>query len=419
MLSVDDRITGTVQTLAFGGEGILRHEGQVVFVPFTAIGDVVEVEVREIKKSFARAKLLRVLESSKERIAAPCQHFATCGGCQLQHLEYASQLKAKHEWVEQALKRIGGLDLKVQPVIGAQDQWGYRRVVKLRFGADLKLSYVNAESNGQVAIESCPIFSSNTQLWSDLNAFLHTLLEGAHCSGQLTLYRADNENYVAFVKSEGSEKVEARVELPASVKGCLIKSAGRTRSVGDVNLGFEQHGLTFSYTPLCFVQNHAEQSAKISAQVIELVVASGAKEVLDLYCGFGISAIALAKKGMNVTAIESNPESIRMAKLNAKKNSAHVEWVCDDVTKVLKSALKKRPGAIIVNPPRTGLAPSVAKTLATSRVPQIVYVSCMPQTLARDLKVICEAGYKVAECQPYDMFPQTTHVETVVSLKLR
>jgi len=341
-----------------------------------------------------------------------------CGGCQLQHLNYQTQLDLKQTWVRDSLKKIAGLsNFDVSPTIGTEEQWHYRRVVKLRFGLDLKLAYVNAESNGQVKVETCPIFTADDALWAQFNTFLPVLCSQAE-SGLVSIYKADNENYVASIDVQTDSMLNRNAALPALLKGCMLRTPSESFDIGDTSLRFEQHGLAFQYTPLSFVQNHAEQSAKISESVVNAVIASGAQRVFDLYCGFGVTAIALAKKGARVVGVENNPESIRLARLNAATNGANAEWVCDDVAKVILTLLKRhKPDAIIVNPPRTGLASKVTSALLESDARTIVYVSCMPQTLARDLKVLC-GKYRIDDCQPYDMFPQTTHVETVVVLTL-
>lgn len=407
-MKVGEIRTGSVSALAFGGEGIIRDEGFVVFVPFTAPGDVVEVRITEVKKSFARAALLRIITAATERIEPKCAHFGVCGGCQLQHVSYERQLAAKREFVEQSLRRIAKIEVTVAPVIGAQSQWEYRRVVRLRFSEDEPLSYVNATSDGRVPVSHCPIFSDKPSLWQDLNAFIKPF--GA---GQLSLYR-DGLRTVARL-DVASDKPGA--QLPTCLAGCVINTSHSQRELGDVALGFVEHGLTFRYSPMSFVQAHAEQSEKLSDQVIDEVTKSGAGAVLDLYCGFGVTAIVLAKRGLSVTAIEGNAESIKLAQTNAMLNAANVNWICDDVGKRLKLLNSKERDVVIVNPPRTGLAPPVANALAKSHIGRIVYVSCMPQTLARDVAILAALGYRVVLCQPYDMFPQTTHVETLVVLE--
>jgi 23S rRNA (uracil1939-C5)-methyltransferase len=404
-------IKGKIDSMAFGGEGILRHEGVVVFVPFAAPGDEVAVEITEVKKSFARAMLLKLNNLSPNRVEARCWHFGMCGGCQLQHVSYEKQLQLKHEWVAQALKRIGKLDVEVAPVIGAKAKWNYRRVVKLKFEAGGPLSYVNASSNGLMPVMTCPIFDENKTLWLELNAFVKPFV-----AGEISLFRAGADKFVALLEVEG--EAPTQLALPTFLQGCLLRTPAKTKAFGDVALSFTQHELEFAYTPLSFVQNHPEQSAKLSEQVIKDIVKSGAKSVYDLYCGFGVTAIALAKAGLQVTGVESNPESIRLAKQNAKQNNVSVAWVCDDVAKFVGVLKRDKPDVILVNPPRTGLAPKVAQALAKHKVNGIVYVSCMPQTLARDLAILAGAGYRIDSCQPYDMFPQTTHVETVVTLSL-
>jgi 23S rRNA (uracil1939-C5)-methyltransferase len=184
----------------------------------------------------------------------------------------------------------------------------------------------------------------------------------------------------------------------------------------NTSLSLSQFGLEFVYTPQSFVQNHPEQSARINEHILRLATREG--KILDLYCGFGVTAIAMAKTGAAVTGVELNEASIKLAKRNAATNKVEVEFICADVANYLAPALRKqKPDLILVNPPRTGLDTSVSAALAKSGVESIIYVSCMPQTLARDLAVLVASGYRIEECQPYDMFPQTTHVETLVLLR--
>lgn len=417
MLKLEQNLIGKIDAVAFGGEGILRYEGIVVFVPFAAIGDEVRVRITQVKKSFARAVLIEVLKPSSARITPRCVHFGVCGGCQLQHLDDSTQLELKQEWVVQSLSRIGKVaDVEVKTIIAADRRWNYRRTVKLRFDETLKLSYVNATSDALMPVETCPIFIEGPELWSDLNAFIKQCFTCTTAQrGLVTFSKAASNKLVALIEVE--VELRALPTLPDCLQGCLIKTAQGEHLIGDINLSLSQHGLIFNYSPLSFVQNHPEQSEKLSSELIELVVATGAKSVFDLYCGFGVSAIALAKAGINVTAVEGNAEAINLARKNASLNRANVEWVCDDVARFITPALRRsKPDAIIVNPPRTGLATKVVDALIKSKVSTIAYVSCMPQTLARDLALLCAGGYKVALCQPYDMFPQTTHVETLVLL---
>lgn len=418
-------ITGAIDAVAFGGEGILRHEGIVVFVPFAVPADRVEVEVTEVKKSFARGKVVKLLKPSGARIEPKCGHFGVCGGCQLQNLPYEQQLAIKHDFVTQSLSRIGKIkDVAVNPVIGTKAQWDYRRVVKLHFSFahdNLTLGFVNQSSDALVNVKNCPIFKNDPSLWDSLHAYLLRCIENSPISsGTLSLFK-NSERFVGHLKLEFgfvASVLQGAQPLPDFFQGFVISFNSDHHSIGDTSLKLAEQGRDFTYTVHSFVQNHEEQSAKINSHISELVAKRGAKSVFDLYCGFGVNAILLAKSGAQVTAVESNPDSIRLAKQNADLNGAVVDFVCDDVARFIKNGIaKNKPDLVIVNPPRTGLSPSVAKALSASDCPDIIYVSCMPQTLARDLAVLISGGYSISECQPYDMFPQTTHVETLVSLR--
>jgi 23S rRNA (uracil1939-C5)-methyltransferase len=406
-------VKGTIGNMAFGGDGILRAEGKVVFIPFTAPGDEVEATLSESKKSYARAKLTTLISPSKDRVEARCPHFGVCGGCQLQHLNYDAQLTIKQDFIVQALARMAKLSSEqVSPVIGADARWNYRRVVKMRFVCQeglLTLGYVNADANDIFDVVRCPIFVDDEAFFVGLKAWL---LASKATEGTLTLLRAGD----CFVGWLETEQLPASLTLPPGFQGLLVTTKSGERALGDVRLTFSVGGSSFVFTPQTFVQNHPEQSAKIASALVETVVKGKAQRVLDLYCGLGVSAILLAQKAVEVTGVEGNPESIRLAKSNAAANHCEVKWVCDDVAHFLQDH-KQHYDCIVVNPPRTGLSPRVISALVARPSQMLIYVSCMPQTLARDLKALAEGGYQLQSCQGYDMFPQTTHVETMVVLK--
>lgn len=321
-----------VSNIAFGGDGVVRHEGLVVFVPFVLPGEQVEFEITQSKKAHAFGRLIRILNTHPDRIAPKCEYYGHCGGCQLQHANYDLQLKIKQQFVEDALTRIGKLkDIKISPIIGTNHQWTYRRRIKLHTRGN-QVGFMGVDGHSFVPITHCEIFS----------------------------------------------------------------------------------GKSLDLDPDIFVQAHPEQSERLYQDLIEAIRPLGKSKILDLYCGMGILTGKLADLGFNMTGIELNSKAINWAKNN---HAQKIDWVIADVAKVTASYLKKdRPEIILVNPPRTGLNPEVLSALVRYKPKHVFYTSCMPATLARDLKILTEAGYAIKNCQPYDLFPQTTHVETVVEL---
>lgn len=323
-----------VSNIAFGGDGVIRHEGKVVFVPFVLPGEQIEFEITQSKKSHAFGRLIRILQAHPNRITPKCEYYGRCGGCQLQHASYDLQLKIKQQFVEDALTRIGKLEnIQVSPIIGTEHQWAYRRRIKLHQRGNKK-GFIGVDHHSLVEITHCEIFSGNS------------------------------------------------LELDPDI----------------------------------FVQAHPEQSERLYQDLVQAIQALGTLKILDLYCGMGILTAQLADLGCPITGIELNPKAINWAK---KNHTQAVNWVTADVSKTTSQYLKKDlPDVVLVNPPRTGLHTEVIEALVKYRPKHIFYTSCMPATLARDLKILAEAGYAIKQCQPYDLFPQTTHVETVVSLCL-
>lgn len=328
-------ITESVSNIAFGGQGVIRHDGKVVFVPFVLPSEQVEFEITRSKKSHAFGKLIRVLNAHPDRITPKCEYYGSCGGCQLQHANYDLQLKIKQQFVEDALIRIGKLqDIQINPIIGTEHQWAYRRRIKLHTRGN-EVGFMGVDGHSFVPITHCEIFS----------------------------------------------------------------------------------GKSLDLDPDIFVQAHPEQSERLYQDLIEAIKTLGTPPILDLYCGMGILTARLANLGCQITGIELNAKAIHWAKAN---HPEPINWVTADVAKVTASYLKKdRPEVVLINPPRTGLNPEVLSALVKYKPKHIFYTSCMPATLARDLKVLFESGYAIKQCQPYDLFPQTTHVETVVKLECK
>lgn len=426
-LNVQDRIEGKIEKIAFGGEGILRYRGFVIFVPFTAPGDFVTCQIKEVKKSFARAELISIQTLSPYRTTPLCPYFGTCGGCQLQHLIAQEQILYKKEAVKDALKRIGHLKTPDFSVISTELQWNYRRHITLHLKPHLgafQAGYIGADHYSLVAIKTCPIFNKKEDLIiQQVQELVGTLSNPSQQEGRVTILKNELHQYILSFYFDIPFSVEERVLKHALQNyplfaGILFKSSNQQLHVGNTYSEQKLEGLTFRFTPQAFIQNHPEQSANIYREIGKLAGDHRELKILDLYCGFGITSLLLAKQKHRVIGIEYNGEAIAFAQENALANRLNqVRFVQGDVNKqVPKIAKEFKPDLILMNPPRQGLSKKIIQTLLLTQPKEMIYVSCMPATLARDLALLCQKDYEIQEGKIYDMFPQTAHVETLIHL---
>lgn len=424
-MNTNDMISGKVEkNLAFGGEGILKHNGQVVFVPFVAPEETISCNIVKLKKNFAVGELVTVEEKSDSRVAPECPYFGTCGGCQLQHLNYETQVAQKEVFVRDAFQRIGKIGgVQVSKPIRSDKQYGYRRHISLTIkkvsATSAIAGYAKTDGVTILQVEQCPIFvEKENMILKELQIYL-SFFEMVDETSKVTILKNEQSQFILhFHFRELPKNAKAMIEESAKYKlfaGVIFGSKKETLSIGAKHAKSTIEDLTFTFTSDVFMQNNLQQSLYIYKKIKEIAKKSTSKDVLDLYCGIGISSLLLAKNGMNVTGVESNHRSIKMALQNAKNNKiSNVKFVVGLVEDALKEITI--PDFVIINPPREGLTASVIESLRKALPSRIVYISCMPSTLARDLKLLGEDNYTIEGCQPVDMFPQTTHIETVVSL---
>jgi 23S rRNA (uracil1939-C5)-methyltransferase len=426
-LKVGDLIKGGIQSIAFGGEGILRHQGFVIFIPFTVPGDQILCRVVEVKKSFAKGELLRIQEPSSQRVNPLCPYFGTCGGCQLQHMSYQEQLHYKLHAVLDALKRIGHVSLPKFDIVPAHMQWSYRRHVTLHLRpkqTGFQAGYIAVDNRSLVVVQTCPIFNEKEDpVLSELQEWVAQLSNPLGKEGKaLVLKTSQNKYIISFdlpcLDTKSKQFIEARLPQSPCFEGVLVTTSDQEFSFGKLQTEYKLEGLTFQFTPQTFIQNHPEQSANIYRHLCRLTQPLRAKKILDLYCGFGISTLLLAQQGHEVLGIEYNDKSISLALQNTLLNDIkRASFKTGAVEKWLSRLEHQKFDLILLNPPRTGLSPQVLKSIAQMHPEEMIYISCMPTTLARDLAYLNQEGYTVEEGTVYDMFPQTGHVETLVYLK--
>ena len=416
--------------MAFGGQGIIRQEGLVVFVPFTAPGDVVRYKITQKKKNFAFGESLKVLEPSGERAKPLCPYFGTCGGCQLQHLKYTAQLDMKRQWVEDALKRQAGLVIgdavKINP---AQLQWSYRRRISMRLqphDGHFQAGYTTNDNKTLITVTQCPIFTyPDDPIIEIVQKLAKKLVPTIPTDGRVIILKDNEGGYLLHfhfkaLPENSSDVMKKTSSIHPEIKGILATSPRQTISFGHMQTSFEIEGLKFTLSPQAFIQNHPEQSHQIYSTIMTATEGLKKGKALDLYSGIGITSLMLARQGFHVTGIELNRNAVQLAADNAAQNAIKAKFLAGDVAALLPPILKsERPNLTIVNPPREGLDPAVILALKQNPPQTLIYVSCMPSTLARDLKKLCyhENPYFLKTAEAFDMFPQTAHVETLVVLE--
>lgn len=437
----------TIQTLGTSGEGVGRAADFTVFVPDALPGERVLARIDEIKKTYARGKLVEVLEKSPERTEPPCPIYDSCGGCQLQHLSYGGQLHWKRQQVVDAVERIGGLSgIEVLPVLGAKEPWLYRNKMQFPVGKKRGKTVIGCFAKGSHDI----IDTRDCRIQKDGNNTIVNVMREIVERLHIPVYDEDRHTGVLrHIVGRIGENGEAMVVLVTATKD-LPKAKEITRLLrervpnlksvqqniqtyrNNVILGRETKllwgkptipdrigRLRFSISARSFFQVNTEQAAVLYEKALEYAGLSGKETVIDAYCGTGTITLFLAQKAHRVYGIEIVKPAIEDAKKNARDNHIkNAAFLVGDATELMPRLCHEniRPHVIVVDPPRAGCTETVLKTFAAMRPDRIVYVSCNPATLARDLAILAKLGYSTREIQPVDMFPQTSHVEAVTKL---
>lgn len=398
-MSVGDVFEVNTERLAYGGEAVARYDGLAVFIPFAAPREKLLVRITERKKNFARAAIERVLDPSPARREAPCQYFGNCGGCQLQHLTYEAQLESKVGFVRDALKRIGRIDWPHEIGIRSAAEFGYRSRAQVTIDWQAHLVGFNrANSNAVCDVESCPILTPG-------------------------LDRALAALRAAVVSADGSAPHEFRLSQIEMAEGeSSVALEPPVAGLPDGPLLLTAHDAVYSFGPSTFFQSNAQL---LDALIDEAVDgrASGPEDLaLDLYAGVGLFTIQMARRFKRVIGVESDPRTAKFALKNIGANElTNVEFHTSSVESWLRRYLDAepvRPDLVLLDPPRTGAAESIA-LVAQLKASLITYVSCDPATLARDLRILLDSGYELSRITAIDLFPQTYHVETVAALNIK
>lgn len=423
-----DILEGSIASIAFGGYGVMRlSDGFVVFIPFTAPGDRVKIILTKLKKRYAFGTLQEVLQPSPFRVVPKCPYFGVCGGCQLQHIEYQEQLKSKKENIVDAFHKFASIPLEHLNISPSEKQWAYRRHILLTLQPDAghyNCGYIGEDNHTLIKIEQCPIFvSPDDPILSQVQETVRKLSNSESSEGRLKILKTPNGTYhLHFHFNEAPKNLfpvinEAKKNF--GWEAIHYTSPKQSGTIGPEVIESFSAGLHIKYSSEAFTQNNPEESEKITSTLVQIVNETGAKYILDLYCGIGITALALGAKSRQVLGIEKSLDAIELARENAKLNNFdNVRFISAKVEKELDKVMAKQTyDLVIVNPPRIGLDPKVREILLDKRPKHLIYISCMPSTLARDLLPFCkEGGYRINRCEAFDMFPQTGHVEILAHL---
>ncbi len=439
-----------VDSLAYGGSGVSRHDGFVVFVRGGLPGDDVRARVTKVKRGFAEGVVTEVVTPSSSRVEAPCRHFGVCGGCRFQDLAYEVQVAEKERQVRDALVRIGRFeDPPLEPIVPAASQYGYRNKLEYSFtsseeGVDLGFHRAGRWDE-VIGIEEC-------LLTTDVGNAIRLAVRAWAREERLEPYdQATGTGYLRhLVVREGRNTGQALVVLVTAPgerfeSGYLVDVLRRfpeVRSIhwaindtpaeqtnlptkllwGEDAIEEEILGLRFRVRPSAFLQTNTEMAERLYELAREYAGLAGTENVYDLYCGTGTIGLALASRAASVWGLEISEEAVACAIENAELNGVeNARFYAGNVGQTIEELREEagEPDVVVVDPPRAGLAGKALRRTGALGARRIVYVSCNPTTLASDLQVLRdEYGYVLERCRPVDMFPHTPHVESVSTLSL-
>lgn len=450
VLKKGDTVEVPVTDLAYGGKGVAKSDGLVLFVRGGIPGDILKVIIKKKKKSFAEAEAAEVLKSSENRTAPVCSHFGLCGGCTWQNLDYGSQLYYKEKTVKESLRHLGGFsNFETEKIIRSDETYFYRNKMEFSFGKD---------PSGKLILGLHP-YEDFRRVFDLKKCYLQSEISNQIVWWVKDYYRAEGlvpyepRKHTGFLRYLAVREGMNKSEIMVNVVTCSgeLKQAERFASelmnsfpeiktvvrnintkFADIAFGEEEEILAgkgtireklgrlyFEISANSFFQTNTKQAEKLFDIVMDYAELGGSEEVLDLYSGTGAISSFVAQKAKRVTGIESIKDSVENAFRNAELNSVkNCRFILGEAKEVLNSLVLENysPEVILVDPPRGGMHKKVISSMLEIKPKKIVYVSCNPTTLARDLKVLAEKDYLLEKVQPVDMFPQTYHIEAVAKL---
>lgn len=414
----------SIESLAYGGNAVARHEGRVIFVPGSVPGEKVRVRVTTDHGSWAEAELVQVLEKGESRVDPPCPIVADCGGCPWQHVEYATQLEAKQTAVVEAFRRIGGLpDVAVEPIVASPDTFGYRNRLSLRFDGG-RIGFYQARTNRLVPVPDCLLAEDVVRdAIPGVERFLASLdtrvmrveiasrgqLPGVSVAVQSGSRLRHGDTLAAHAVVE---------DRNSPVRGLVMHGRGWKRAWGDPRRRFEvAPGVSVDFPGASFGQVNTRANLDLVRMVVQRCTEKVPARLVELYAGAGNFSFAVAQRAGRVLAVDEDEGAIEAGREAAREAGLRNLRFAAARAEAWLAEAKGPVDVLLVDPPRSGLgaAASPAAALGAQRV---VYVSCNPSTLARDVRTFTGAGYRVRSVAPIDLFPQSFHVETVCTLEL-
>jgi 23S rRNA (uracil1939-C5)-methyltransferase len=424
-----------IDSLAYGGKGIARRDGYVVFVSGALPGDRVRAEVTRAKRGYAEARTTEIVSPSPDRVPERCDHGGEpCPGAPWQALPYEEQLRHKQQQVDDALTRLGGLSgYELEPIAPAVEQWRYRNKLEYSFGERDGEPILGYHARGRwdqvVDAEDCLLASEEN------NAARNEVRAWARAQGLPAYDRRSGSGVLRnLVVREGRRTGQLQTRLVTSpeeiprppvdlhtiIEGTGSGTDGPTGALGSEHLEEELCGLRFRISHSAFFQTNTEMAERLYGIAAEMAALDGNERIFDLYCGIGTLGLAMARRAGEVWGIELVPEAVADAEENARLNQIeNAHFRVGDARKQIRPLLTDagRPDVVVVDPPRAGLSKKVVRRMIECEARRIVYVSCNPTTLAPNAAQLTEAGYRLRRVRPVDMFPQTPHIECVALLE--
>ena len=437
--------------MALDGDAIARHDSYVLFIPGAIPGEEVDAEVVATGRKFGRARIISILKPSPHRVAPPCPHFGPCGGCTWQHIAYDEQLRLKERILANVLGLALGTPVAISPTEGLDPPWAFRNKAHFVVGPDASgaatLGHFGAHSKEFIPVGECPVHSARgNQVAFRLRDILRSQgvppvqndRPGTGTARHVVVRASESGREAQTIlvatkrKFQGLEDITREITSgdPAASgfhlsihrrEGYLILGSFTRRLAGRERLLEEVAGVRFLISAVSFFQTNVRAAGKLAAIVTAAVSGGSGPGILDLYAGVGLFSLPLARLGHRVTAVEENPsaveDGIETARLNHIKGVRFITARVEDVLRGL--ARRGQFRAVLLDPPREGTTERVLRTVAGMLRPhRIIYVSCDPRALARDLKILTSMGYAIDAVRPVDMFPHTAHIEAVAVLTL-
>ncbi|MDC3417507.1 23S rRNA (uracil(1939)-C(5))-methyltransferase RlmD [Aquibacillus salsiterrae] len=448
----NDVIELTFEDITHDGDGVGKVNGYPLFVPYALPGEKAKVKVIKVKKNFGIGKLIEVEEVSQERVEPPCDVYVQCGGCQLQHMSYQLQLDLKQKQVVNALKKFGHIEgIPVHPTIGMDDPWRYRNKVQIpvayRHGELITGFYrkrsheiiegmdrcvITAEINDRM-VEAVRRMANRLGIRayderSHRGVLRHIMVRTGQETGETMIVLITRTEEIPGKDELVKELHETYPQIKSIVQNVNKEKTNvilgkKTKVLWGEEYIYDNIGdITFAISAKSFYQVNPPQTKKLYDKALEYANLAGGETVIDAYCGIGTISLFLAKKAKKVYGVEIVPEAIADAKKNAELNKIdNTEFFVGEAEKVMPwwTAQGLKPDVIVVDPPRKGCDETLLEAMIKMNPKRIVYVSCNPSTLARDLRFLEDGGYETKQVQPVDMFPQTGHVECISQLVLK